>query len=386
MATYNFEELTREDGMRTAVSQESGTATAVYRLHGTNDDTPPTVRELASFVPFLCGSVNNQAVATCSVDGEEDAGKVKRTLPKVHPFMADLSIAGVRVIEPGGSQGTGTSAAVLFRDPVTAEFPHFTHYDYHVEFARRPYFLLANSQINRGSGTYTKPDGTTLPYRCAEEWRRFTRFTPKPLPDTVTSRNGTNRFRTATGGAPGGASFTGEVSLYLQNQMLEVDWYCVPLRYLENHTIGSTTYRSYLTRFTNTVNQFDWKNYGKGTLLYLGAEPVQIYTPLVPQVQRILGLGVGIAQDLCCNLKLRFIHTTREGTDVPTTGNGLANANNIAAGHNLEPNFADRTFRYTTTIGPNPSTDTTKWFAKHPSFPFELLFTDPLLVQPGGVI
>ncbi len=387
MASFSYTELAREDGFTAAVTQEVASSACTYLLSGTNDDTPPTVRQLSEFVPYLIGSIDNLEAKTSATTGDTGAGKIRRSLPKFHPFLPELSAVGVAGIKGVGGQLEADTRQIQFREPITQQFTTYKKYEYRVEFGKRPYELLHDDQIRQGTGTYVLPDGTSRDFVFAEEWLRFTRFNPQPTPDTATAAYGGFKFRTGTGFLPNGAEYIGQTFVYLQNTMIDVDWYQVPMRYLENKTVGGTTYRSYLTRFTNTVNQYEWNGYPRGSLLFLGAQVANIYTPAVPRVRGIFGANLGIAPDLACNLKLKFLYTARETSDPPGVGtSGTANLNNIPTGHNLEPNFADRKFYYASSTGPSPFTDDTKWNAKFQSFPFHLLFTDPMTTQPGGVI
>ncbi len=51
------------------------------------------------------------------------------------------------------------------------------------------------------------------------------------------------------------AAFVGSPYVSLQNQAMELTWYQVPLRYVFDFTRDGVTYKSYLSRFVNTVNQ-----------------------------------------------------------------------------------------------------------------------------------
>lgn len=399
MAAFNYLELARDEGLETSISQEDGSGSCTYQLQGANAATPPTVRQLSDFVPFLIGTVNNLKKKVVRKDGNADAGKVRRTLPKLHPFIPTLTAAGVRSIKGEGTASAGTSVQILGLDPISTQFTHYTHYNYKIEFKKRPYFLVPDSQIvvtTSGAQPYYPPGstgpGSAKAYYYANEWVRYTSRTQAPTADTVSATTGQMVLRTASGSDPNNWNFQGTTYQDLQNHIIEFTWYLVPYRYFLPHTEGGVTYKPYLTRFKNCVNQYEWNGYPRGSLLYLGATP-QIFIPEVPAVTRFLGISVAQSQDLLCNVKLRFLYTTREGTDVPNDDAGagpvdamFTDRNNVPAGHNLQPNFVTRLFYYATTEDPTAPADHTKWRASFPSFPFQLLFTDPLLVQPAGVI
>ncbi|MBP3956473.1 hypothetical protein J8F10_14425 [Gemmata sp. G18] len=376
----NLLELTDNGGggMVTAITQEEGGAEVPYRYPPAASDTPPTVAAISSVFDYFTGGVNNLEPKVVG-SGTNNAGKIDRTLPPVHPFRPELSAAGVTGMVGVGQQFPGTSVQVFGLPPVTDQFPLYAQYDYKVRFAKRPYFLLPNEKINVTNGTYFKPDGTSVSYLYADEWRRFTSTTRVPSNDFANATTGMMTFRTDTAADPDSFPYPNTVFMSLQNSVIEITWYQVPYRYL----LDFGTQRSYLTRFVSTVNQSDWNGYAAGSLLYLGATPTS-YLPASPKIQKLLNaLAVGLDQNLLCNVKLRFLHTARVGTDVPQSSHALlTNKNNVAAGHNCLPNFADRKFYYA--VGEGATEPVKK--ATFESFPFQLFFTDPMLSQPAGPI
>ncbi len=392
MPALSFVEITDRDqgGMHTSISQEEGQADGAYMLEGADDATPPAVSAVAQAFDTLLGGVTNLEPNVVN-GGVANAGKIARVLPPVHPFRPEMSVAAVSDMFGIGQHVNGTALSVFGLAPITAQFPHYTKYLYKVKFTKRPYFLLPNEKIGTYNGTYFKPDGTSVSFVYADEWRRFTNTTYTPLPDTVSATEpaGAMTFRTESGGTPNGFNFNGSPYMSLQNGMLETSWYQVPARYAMDFTIGGTTYKSYLNRFVGTVNQRDITIGGRlckaGSLLFLGASPIPgPYMPASPKIQKLLGaLAVGLDQSLMANFKLRWIHTGREATDVPNAANALlTNKNWIAAGHNLQPNYATRKFAYVVGQGPTEADKA----PCYESFAHELLFTDPLLQQPAGPI
>lgn len=383
MAFTGLELTTDGDRDNLGISQEEGASDVSYLLYGTNESTPPTVAKLSEFIDFVNGGVSNLEPKVVS-PGTAGAGKVVRVLPPVHPWRPELSAAAVVSLTGAGTQLVGNATQVFGLTPMVTQFPHWTQYQARVRFTKRPYFLLSDEKINLVSGsTYYKPDGTDVPYYYADEWRRFCTTTRAPTGDTVNATFGQMELRTQSGDPPNTNPYPGSVYVHLQNSVVEITWFQVPYRYCLDFTIAGTTYKSYLTRFTNCVNQRAWNGYAPGTLLYLGATPTA-YIPSTPKRQKLLNaLALGLDQSLLMNVKLKFLHTSREGTDVPDTGNPLlTNLNNVAGGHNLQPYFGDRRFYYAASVA---TTDADRR-ASFESFPFELFFTDPLLAQPSGVI
>lgn len=376
-----------EDGGRASlgISQEQGSAEITYRLFGAEDQVPPTLDTINQFLNYFNGGVNNIAPQLVQ-PSEGVGGRIDRVLPPVHMFRPELSATAVKSFVGKGVVVPEDSVEILGLLPVTDPFPTYEQYEAKVEYTKRPYFLLANEDVAlKNDLNYWPADGSSYgPFWYTEEWTRFTQTTRTPLADTASATYGMSTIRTGSGLTPDGAQYGNTVYLYLQNQAVEMNWFLVPYRYVLDLSIGGRLYRSYLNRFVNCVNQYDWNGYPAGSLLYMGATPVPFIPSNPTARQQEDALGVGLSQNLLCNLKLRFVYTARAGTDVPNynTHPLFTNKNNIPAGHNLLPNFADRTFRYS--VGPG-ATDAAKR-ASFQSFPFQLLFTDPLLIQPNGDI
>lgn len=380
---YRFTELTRDDGYATSDSSEDGSDRCVYQLHGVAAGVPPLVSELPGFASWLCGGVDNLVPKKTRHFSDVHGGKVRRRLPKVHPYKRELSVVGVSSIKGVGAGVAANTLQTVGLDTISAQFWHYESYNYTTEFKRRPYFLIPDEFIERPKRTYVRPDGTSSDVYVAKEEKRYTSTSLSPTPDTVNATTGGQmRFRDAGGGALDGAQYPGTTWVYMENQVLEVMWYLVPYRYFFT-TLGK---KPYLTRFVNTVNQHELLGFPPGSMLWLGATP----TPFQPQstaVGELFGVAFAQSYDLLCNVKMRWLVTSRIGTNVPVAPDkGLANANNIAAGHNLQPSFTDRKFHYVTTEDPVNPSDQTKWFASFQSFPHELFFTDPMLEQEGAAI
>lgn len=375
MPNFNYTLLANDRQLKTAISMEAGSADVEIHLNN-----PADFSDLADFTTFLTGSVGNTAVEINGI-----SGKINRILPLVHPAFPQLSCAGIKyILGVSESQKTVNTDAISVVDltPLVKKFDLYDKYAFGVELQKRRYFLKSDAKVGVTSGTFYPADGSTgILYQAPNEWTRFTEEMIFPLPDTISATvAGNQRFCTHT--TPLGDQLPAVATLYLFNQRVEITWFQVPYRYFFPQTIAGVTYQPYLNRFVNHVNQYAWKGRAAGALMFLGATPV----PFIPQIPDIDEFG-DLNEDLLCNVKLTFIETLRKVTDPPVGGDDeLSNLNNIPAGHNCLPSFADRKFRYCPTNGPAPSTDRTKRVAPFPSFPFELLFCDPLFIQPGGPI
>lgn len=381
MAEFNFDELTREDGYKASSTVEEGVGRCTYQLKGADSDTAPTPDKIEAFCTFLCGSVDS-IEPKVRKSSDENGGKILRRLPKLHPFMKSLSVAGVVEIKGEGNGEEADSVELAQVPSVTDKFWHYQRYNFVTEFRRRPYFLVPDVFIKRGKRKYYLQDGTETDIYYAEEWRRYITKLLQPLPDTAKATTGGQmRFRT-DGTSLDGTQYPAQVFQFMENQVLEVNWFMVPYRYFFPY--GSQ--KPYLTRFINTVNQNELLGFQPGELLWLGATP----TPYLPQTTnqvQLFGIAITQSQSELCNVKMRWLVTTRTSEDTPAAGTkGTDNKNRIAAGHNLMPSFTDRKFHYVTTEDTSNPADETKWEPTFPSFPHELFFTDPLLEQPSGPI
>ena len=385
---YLLEEHEQSGGITNiAISPREGSCEATYILFSDSEQTPLAAVAVSNTFDYFCGSVANIKARLVNV-GVADAGKVVRVLPPVHPLRPDLSCSGVLSCTGMSKYAAADAIRPAGLEPVSDRFPNWIAYKFRVKFAREPYYLLDNNYIALGNSYYYPPDGSSgSSVFYAEEWKRFTSTTRVPTGETLSASNGQMSFRTQSGTFPNESGYTGQPFMSLKNEMVEITWYQVPYRYMLDFTFNGQVYGSYLTRFTNTVNRWTWNGYAPGSLLYLGATPT-IYKPITPTQATLLEfLTVGQDQSMLCDIKLRFLYTARTGTDVPNSGHALlTNKNFVAAGHNLLPHFGNRKFYYS--VGATSGTGVLD-ASRRPlfeSFPFELLFTDPLLQQPGGPI
>lgn len=366
-----------------SLSQEQGDAELTFRLFGAADKEPPTVDQVNEFINYFLGGVQSITPEVTAIGDGFPNGRILRVLPPVHNFRPELSAAAIKSLVGIGTVTAEDSVEILGLPETSFQFPHCEQYEAKVTYSKRPYFLLADDDVATPTRLYYPPDGSApRTFTCAEEWTRFTQITRQPLNDTANATQGMMTFQTASGLDPNNFQYGLVNYVYLSNQAVEITWYQVPFRYVLDFTFGGVSYPSYLNRFVNRINQTDWYGFPAGTLLYLGATPTA-YIPSNPKASaQESALASGLSQNLLCNLKLKFLYTSREGTDVPDykTAPLFTNRSFIPAGWNLLPNFANRRFYYTT----SPHVDPAQRRPSLDSAPFELLFTDPLLEQIGG--
>jgi hypothetical protein len=241
--------------------------------------------------------------------------------------------------------------------------------------------VLADKSISLKKGqTWYDTDGSSKTNTFAQEWNRFTDYEPHPQNDNITAQFGTLVFQTATNAVPGGANAGSSViapgmpRIFLPNQLVQFTWYQVPYRYISSA-------KSYIRTLMGRVNQNDWYDWKSGELLYLNYKPHR-YTP--PVQKESLWIPGAFSTEKWCNIEFTFLSTSRVGSNLPTGDLPskptlqTANHNWVAAGHNLLPWFGnDTTGKKGFYYAVNPTDTAGNKSPTWPSFPFELLFTDP---------
>lgn len=378
---FRVTELVGGEGANFGISQEESACEVTYHLDSDTENQAPTVAQLSGWVDSVLGGVANLEPRVVN-RGAAGAGKIVRALPLVHPWRPEMSAAAIVSLAHATEQHDPANATTVFGlTPMKTSYPNALAYRARVKFSKRPYFLLPDEKIELERRVYYNPDGSEVPVYCAQEWRRFTRVNRKPRGDFATaSTGGAMKFRTQGGSAPDTEQSTAIATMYLQNSDVEVEWFNVPYRY----TLDYQNQKSYLNRFVGTVNQTEIMGFLPGSLLYQGYEVTSQYIPVTPKRQKLLNaLALGLDQSLLCNLKLKFIHTSREGADVPNSGSVLlTNRNNVAAGHNLFPHYTTRQFYYSVSEAVGGDAYRRPAFD---SFEFGLFFTDPCLQQDSTI-
>ncbi len=189
----------------------------------------------------------------------------------------------------------------------------------------------------------------------ATEWYRFTDYEDFPQPEIITANQG--QMYMVTGAGPTDQTvFQGFPRITMPQSLIKFRWYQVPFSYIES-------LNSYIKKYIGYVNQNDFYGWPAGSLLYQGYNAPK-YTPPVPEIEPGYG-GTTFSTAKLCDIEFTWLFTQREPEYVPT----LTNENWIPYGHNCQPWFSTRKFYY---VKSNAAGQ-----AIFPSFPFELLFTDP---------
>lgn len=321
---------------------------------------------------------------------------LRRVIPATHPRCPYLYATKISSIIGKGSGTARRTPPTPASNPIIgvkplADYYHFKQYEVGVDFASRPYPVLADSAIDADGvqvGSWVPRDGSAADvFTYSTEWARFTDYDYFPQDNQIQGSVGNMSLLgvpVAPGGAPGNPiPFTSPPWMFLPDQLLKIKWYQVPYRFItsSNSYIASTPNRNWRGR----VNQNAWWNWPAGSLLYLGYSVIK-YTPPTMDVGMYLSytsagsgpetiLTATVNYERLCDIELTFLHTNRFRSG--SLGGAIANGNYIPSGHNLLPNVADGKFYYGVRNPKGaPAGDLQNppaWY----SFPVEALFRDP---------
>lgn len=329
-----------------------------------------------------------------------DGKRLKRTLPLADPIYQWCMCESI-----GNIQGLGNPGAKLASNPFNIlEAPTVDYYSLYpayllssVTFTPRPYASLQDDSIGVGQVIWYDQEGNSVGggggiklINYAKEWLRFTDVETVPMGEYITAQAGQFKFDVASGLSPDGkAAGNGQLRMLAKKKTVKMTWYCVPYAYLDT---GSQARVSYIDQGIGCINQYDWFNFPKGSLLLEGVA-VNRYTPVVPQSLVLSGSGgVSFANTKLCDITFLFSYQNPiiakdvddGGNQIfygKDAGNGRAtprtstNLNDIQAGWNLVPYAHQMGWYYAKTNIPGfPASDKRPLY---PSFPFELLFTNP---------
>jgi len=291
-------------------------------------------------------------------------GRLKRTLPIAHPqfpwlFAEQVTVTGIGFLERADSEQALEAESL----PTYAKYQR---YKLEIAFAPRPYALIADDTIELRPLQYTDKNGIQVNTTYANEYVRFSDYDGQPSAEYITAQQGQFIFR-AEGVAgntnPNNATVPGQVRLIQNKSTIKFTWYQVPLSYIEP-LVRET---SYIEDAIGHVNQLDWYGWPAGTLLFL-APTYKRYVPVNP------GFDPWYEANTVSTAKLVDIEFTFQkfhpDTD-PAHGPPVRPQDKVTQGHNLLPWFGSGgKYHYyvETSIGNRPM---------YPSFPFQLIFTDP---------
>lgn len=295
----------------------------------------------------------------------ERAG-IQRKLPAAHPQWQWLFCDRIANIEGlGFKQKVNSRAEEAIGIFVEAEpiqyYARYKQYEITAEFSPRPYPVLLDTSIPRKFIVYYKDDGAAQNDFYASEWLRYVEIVEKPAAEYLTAVNGQLVFKMDVN--PGWGDIKdkavpgGQLRQLIQSVMLEVKWHQVPYSFL-------LSTNSYIDRCMGRVNQNAWNNYPAGSLLLHSMTVDRVYTPPFPEWIPFNGAFVPSQQKMC---DLTF-HMMKKNI-APKQAYTVTNNSHVPYGHNVIFNTQDTNWYYVE--------NKVSGLPLYPSFPFELLFTNP---------
>ena len=361
---------------------------------------------------------------------------INRTLPIAHPRYPWMFASGIESVQGTtfvkasdlSSQGVLPAGNQGFIAPKYPTYGEYQDYDVTVAFTGRNYHTLPNSTIyydslnqnNKLIYYFPSSDyayiGTTFT-DIWPEWNRFTFTRIEPRSEYLTAEKNTfffydptvDKLKSINGHVP---TIPGNIKIPYPSQSITVQWFNVPYSYITGE--GAYDKEGKLTTTTpiqiglNTVNQYEFLGKKAGTLLFEGVKVVSIGTRPFPEyVEWPVGSGKYTFRFIrVCDLELSFVYRDPPagvkyeallkgkspyivgGNNADVIGQGgILQGNNVLAGHNLLPNarngkyYAGVYSKKIANVGAlQPDLYDPDFKAQsvlYPSFPHQLLFTNP---------
>lgn len=347
-------------------SQEGGKCVSTWYLDA------PTLSDLTNAPKAILGFVD------IAKGSGAFAGQRLITPPICDPVYSQLfaeSITGIR----GVGQYTladGNSPPDASITPISTHFALYPKYEYTVNFAPRPYNVMADNDIDVHHDSYypeTNGGTTGLPYFYFDEYLRYTTYDFTPANEAVTAQLGQMTFNSTS--SCNGSPYQGTAKMFLPNQILKVTMFNVPYRWIlsdNSYIAGCSRRPSWIGRINQTAFYFlDGILFDAGSLMYLGYQ-VQKFQPPVPGLETIGGTQV---YEKICTVTMNFLWTRRYLPSGETPARPPSNGNYVVGGHNLLPWFVDRQFHYADAV-PNTGLGSEP-VCEFLSAPLQLLWTDP---------
>jgi len=226
--------------------------------------------QLKNLVSGLLGKVEK------SNDG---SGSLKRTLPAAHPYydwMFASKINSIEGLQPNGRYDALNGMRDKSLNYIT-DCAMYLKYKITVEFEHRPYLMMTDEEI-KGYRTpnakwYYDLNDNFRPFDDCWEYSRFVDVESQPNVEFLSSPTGQFKFKTASGTPPHNNPISnqngGGVQIRIIKQKVRMTWFFVPytIAFAENVTAGF-----------GKINQYDFWNYPKGSLLLEGFE-IKRYPP-----------------------------------------------------------------------------------------------------------
>lgn len=298
-------------------------------------------------------------------------GGLTRVLPAAHPEFENFFATRI-----SGLVGKGKPEQEEL-NPLEVEAPRLVDavasypvYEMTVEFQPFPFTVLPDSYLGGPTvGTEINDDGDPEPVLVTDEMLRFVDVVEEVSGEVLTAQTGQMKFRRGDGAGVGEPkphlhTFPQFPWMYVPKGKVVMRWHRVPESYVASQNSYLKSLRGRINQSEMEVHQYLWP---AGSLLYTGYR-TRRYQPPVPRT--VTGtLGVQVYEKVL-DIDLEFMEVNRATPSAPTP----ANANWLAAGHNLAPCInVDRQFYYVSADDPDPE----KQYPLYRSAELKRLFTDP---------
>jgi hypothetical protein len=321
-------------------------------------------------------------------------GRLDRQIPQTHPqipWLMATSIAsfrgvGLRDEENASFAVLADSEAADDLPAVTDTYMQYARYDVRVLFEAPAFNLRTNDDIGlTETGDWYDDLGDRQIYRYAPEWLRFTDAPRHDDSEFVQFKQGQMLFRSTLAGAasgkasPDGAAFPGVVRIGAPKQTMLMTWLRVP----ESYILSAD---SWLARLVYRVNQKPWLDFLPGQALYRGYKILRRSTPPFPD--ELEGFPGVFSSEKLVDVELNIGICRFACDDAPEP----TNKNFVANGWNLFHWAGDRRPHYVTSLGIDlggtlpPADQEALRVPVYRSAPLELLFTDPDIQNPIGIL
>lgn len=320
-----------------------------------------------------------------------DGVRLNRIMPKADPLCPWLFADEISEITGRGHPTQSVAVGSGF-----AEVPPFDYlatyplYAFDVSSSPRPFVMVQDDLIPTGSLIWYKTDNSGVVKNYSAEWLRFTDVERIPAGSYLTSQAGQFVIDVASGFPPDGVQVPGQLRLLMQSEGIKVTWYQVPYAYIDT---GDPAILSYISQGIGCINQYtSFGTYPSGSLLLEGVG-VTRYTPPVPKYSSWGGQSAIYGSQKLCDITFIFTFVRRTlgkdaglwlfGVNVVPPADATPRppiiTNVVQAGHNLSPyaHMGDQ-YYFGRTVVTNFTNATGR--GKYPSFPMELLFTNPGVV------
>ena len=290
-------------------------------------------------------------------------GRIDRVLPLAHPqypwlFAESVSVSGVAF-------DSKVAADPTLEAPSIPGYAKYQMYKLDIKFTGRPYAILSNDSIGQLGTVWYDDAGESRQNNYAQEWQRFMEYDDNPSAEYIRADQGQYKFQclgAADAQNPNNATVPGQVKIIQRKSTIKMRWHQVPLEFVDTDSD-----EIFLYDCLGHINQADWYGFKAGTLLFQAISYTR-YVPVNPGFDPWVGPSIVSAKKLV-DIEMTFLRyepiTDPRYPPPPVIGN------NVAGGHNLLPWLANGgrgSFYVEHTI--------TKQ-SVYPSYPFELLFTDP---------